>query len=154
MTKLLQVDSLDKPPNSFISFKGFEVDIYDHTWVLDINHTVNMLNLSKFSEKVRADVLNTFIHFAKYSSSTHAKEMIRYALKYPVLTGESEITLKGILEYSEDPIVSTDIIGNPHSCIFDSPLTHVKGNIVKILGWYDNEWGYSCRMVDLLKIML
>lgn len=98
MTKLLQVDSLDKPPNSFISFKGFEVDIYDHTWVLDINHTVNMLNLSKFSEKVRADVLNTFIHFAKYSSSTHAKEMIRYALKYPVLTGESEITLKGILE--------------------------------------------------------
>ncbi|MDR9525702.1 site-specific integrase [Acinetobacter baumannii] len=99
MTKLLQVDSLDKPPNSFISFKGFEVDIYDHTWVLDINHTVNMLNLSKFSEKVRADVLNTFIHFAKYSSSTHAKEMIRYALKYPVLTGESEITLKGILEY-------------------------------------------------------
>ena len=62
--------------------------------------------------------------------------------------------LKGILEYSEDPIVSTDIIGNPHSCIFDSPLTHVKGNVVKILGWYDNEWGYSCRMVDLLKIML
>lgn len=52
MTKLLQVDSLDKPPNSFISFKGFEVDIYDHTWVLDINHTVNMLNLSKFSEKL------------------------------------------------------------------------------------------------------
>ena len=62
--------------------------------------------------------------------------------------------LKGILEYSEDPLVSTDIIGNPHSCIFDSSLTHVKGNVVKIFGWYDNEWGYSCRMVDLLKIML
>jgi glyceraldehyde 3-phosphate dehydrogenase len=62
--------------------------------------------------------------------------------------------MKGILEYSEDPLVSTDIIGNPNSCIFDSQLTHVKGNIVKILGWYDNEWGYSCRMVDLLKIML
>ena len=62
--------------------------------------------------------------------------------------------MKGILEYSEDPLVSTDIIGNPHSCVFDSQLTHVKGNIVKILGWYDNEWGYSCRMIDILKIML
>jgi len=63
-------------------------------------------------------------------------------------------TMKGILEYSEDPIVSSDIIGNSHSCIFDSQLTEVLGNKVVIVGWYDNEWGYSCRMVDLVKLMM
>ena len=57
--------------------------------------------------------------------------------------------LKGILEYTEDPIVSCDIIGNPHSCIFDAELTTVVGNMVKVLGWYDNEYGYSSRLVDL-----
>lgn len=62
--------------------------------------------------------------------------------------------LKGILEYTEDPIVSSDIIDNPHSCIFDAKSTMVvpkgKGNMVKVLGWYDNEWGYSCRTADLV----
>ncbi|MFC0262574.1 type I glyceraldehyde-3-phosphate dehydrogenase [Fontibacter flavus] len=62
----------------------------------------------------------------------------------------SENELKGILEYVEDPIVSIDIIGNPHSCIFDSGLTSAKGNLVKIVGWYDNEAGYSNRLVDLV----
>ena len=57
--------------------------------------------------------------------------------------------LKGILEYTEDPIVSVDIIGNPHSCVFDAELTSVVGNMVKVLGWYDNEYGYSSRLVDL-----
>jgi glyceraldehyde 3-phosphate dehydrogenase len=57
--------------------------------------------------------------------------------------------LKGILEYSEAPLVSTDIVGNPHSCIFDSQLTMSKGTLVKVLGWYDNEWGYSNRLVDV-----
>jgi glyceraldehyde 3-phosphate dehydrogenase len=57
--------------------------------------------------------------------------------------------LHGILEYSEDEIVSSDIVGNPHSCIFDSPLTLSMGTLVKVLGWYDNEWGYSNRLVDL-----
>lgn len=57
--------------------------------------------------------------------------------------------LKGILEYTEDPIVSTDIIGNAHSCIFDAELTSVVGNMVKVLGWYDNEYGYSSRLMDL-----
>ncbi len=66
----------------------------------------------------------------------------------------SEHHLKGILEYSEDPIVSSDIIGNRHSVIFDSQLTKVNGNLVKVVGWYDNEWGYSCRMIDLIKKML
>jgi glyceraldehyde 3-phosphate dehydrogenase len=58
--------------------------------------------------------------------------------------------LEGILQYSEDPIVSTDIVGNAHSCIYDSPLTMVNGSTVKVFGWYDNEWGYSCRLVDLI----
>ena len=59
--------------------------------------------------------------------------------------------MKGILEYTEEELVSTDIIGNPHSCIFDSKLTMAMGNTVKVFGWYDNEWGFSCRVVDLLK---
>ena len=58
--------------------------------------------------------------------------------------------LKGLLEYTSDPIVSVDIIGNPHSCIFDSKLTTVTGNMVKVVGWYDNEVGYSSRLVDLI----
>jgi glyceraldehyde 3-phosphate dehydrogenase len=61
--------------------------------------------------------------------------------------------LKGILEYTDEPIVSSDIVGNPHSCIFDSDLTMSMGKLVKILGWYDNEWGYSNRLVDLSKII-
>ena len=58
--------------------------------------------------------------------------------------------LKGILEYTNDPIVSVDVIGNTSSCIFDSQLTSVLGNMVKIVGWYDNEMGYSSRLVDLI----
>lgn len=57
--------------------------------------------------------------------------------------------LKGILEFSELPLVSTDIINNPHSSVFDSQLTKVNGNLIKVCAWYDNEWGYSCRMIDL-----
>ena len=62
--------------------------------------------------------------------------------------------LRGILEYSEEPLVSTDINGNPHSSIFDASCTKVNGNIVKIFAWYDNELGYSHRMVDLMRKML
>ena len=60
--------------------------------------------------------------------------------------------LKGIVRYTEDPVVSTDIIGDPHSCIFDSEFTMVSGTrMVKVFGWYDNEWGYSSRLVDLVQ---
>ncbi|MFO7313258.1 type I glyceraldehyde-3-phosphate dehydrogenase [Rhodothermus marinus] len=63
----------------------------------------------------------------------------------------AENELKGILQYVEDPIVSSDIVHNPHSCIFDSLSTMViEGNLVKVVGWYDNEWGYACRTVDLV----
>ena len=57
----------------------------------------------------------------------------------------------GILEYTEDPIVSVDIIDNPHSCIFDAQLTSIVGDLVKVVGWYDNEFGYSSRLIDLVK---
>ncbi len=63
----------------------------------------------------------------------------------------SENYLFGIVEYTEDPIVSVDIIGNPHSCIFDSGMTSVIGKMVKVIGWYDNEIGYSSRLVDLIQ---
>jgi glyceraldehyde 3-phosphate dehydrogenase len=61
--------------------------------------------------------------------------------------------LSGVLEYSEAPLVSSDIVGNPASCIFDSSLTMSTGSTVKVLGWYDNEWGYSNRTVDLVAFM-
>ncbi|MFN3950018.1 type I glyceraldehyde-3-phosphate dehydrogenase [Microbacterium sp.] len=61
----------------------------------------------------------------------------------------AEGRLNGILQYTEDPIVSSDIQGNPHSSIFDAELTNVSGNLVKVSSWYDNEWGYSNRLVDL-----
>ena len=64
----------------------------------------------------------------------------------------AEGPMKGILEYCEDPIVSSDVIDNSHSSVFDSLATTVMdGNFVKVLSWYDNEWGYSCRTIDLVK---
>jgi len=65
----------------------------------------------------------------------------------------AEGPLKGILSYTEDPIVSSDIVTDPHSCIFDSGLTKVIGNQVKIVGWYDNEWGYSNRLADITALV-
>ena len=65
----------------------------------------------------------------------------------------AEGPLKGILAYTEDPIVSKDIETDPHSCIFDAGLTKVIGNLVKVVGWYDNEWGYSNRLVDLTTLV-
>ncbi|HEY5479302.1 MAG TPA: type I glyceraldehyde-3-phosphate dehydrogenase [Gaiellaceae bacterium] len=63
-------------------------------------------------------------------------------------------SLTGYLEYTEDQIVSTDIVNWPYSCIFDSSLTMASGNMAKVFGWYDNEWGYSCRLVDLIDKVL
>ena len=61
--------------------------------------------------------------------------------------------LKGILGYTEDPIVSSDVVGSEYSCVFDSLSTMVIGNLVKVIGWYDNEWGYSNRLVDLVGLV-
>ena len=100
-----------------------------------------------------------------------------YALRVPVPTGSvtdltavvgREITadevnaamkaaaegpMKGVLFYADEPIVSSDIVTDPHSCIFDSGLTKATGNLVKIVGWYDNEWGYSNRLVDITELV-
>jgi glyceraldehyde 3-phosphate dehydrogenase len=65
----------------------------------------------------------------------------------------AEGPLRGFLSYNEDPIVSADIVTDPASCIFDAPLTKVIGNQVKVIGWYDNEWGYSNRLIDLVKLV-
>ncbi|GAB3559017.1 glyceraldehyde 3-phosphate dehydrogenase [Actinopolyspora lacussalsi] len=77
------------------------------------------------------------------------EEQVNEAFKAAAADGQ----LKGILRYSEDPIVSSDIEGDPASTIFDAPLTKVIGNEVKIVGWYDNEWGYSNRLVDLADLV-
>ncbi len=77
-----------------------------------------------------------------------SEEEIKEAMKKASLE-----ELKGILEYTNDPIVSVDVLGNPHSCVFDAQLTSVIGNMVKIMGWYDNEAGYSNRLIDLIKKM-
>lgn len=74
------------------------------------------------------------------------KEEINAAMK-----AASEGPMKGILEYCTDPIVSIDIVRNPHSCIFDALSTASMGTLVKVVGWYDNEWGYSCRIADLVQ---
>ncbi len=77
-------------------------------------------------------------------------EQINAAMKKAASSGP----LVQALEYCDDPIVSTDVIGNPHGSVFDSELTAVQGNMAKVFSWYDNEWGFSNRMVDMLKIMM
>jgi len=66
----------------------------------------------------------------------------------------AEGSLKGILQYCAEPLVSKDFVKNPNSCIYDAGSTYIVGDMVKVLGWYDNEWAYSCRVVDLLKYMV
>ncbi len=78
-------------------------------------------------------------------SKTPSAEEINAAFKLA-----SQSYLKGILQYTKDPIVSIDVVGNPHSVLYDSEFTSVVGKLVKIIGWYDNEWGYSNRLVDLV----
>jgi glyceraldehyde 3-phosphate dehydrogenase (phosphorylating) len=70
-----------------------------------------------------------------------------------IMQAAADGPLKGYLKYSTDPIVSSDIVTDPSSCVFDSPLTKVIGNQVKVVGWYDNEWGYSNRLVDLVGLI-
>lgn len=84
--------------------------------------------------------------FTAVLSKAATKDDVNAAFKAAATEGP----LKDYLEYSTEPLVSSDIIGNPHSCIFDSLSTMVIGNTVKVVGWYDNEWGYSNRIVDLM----
>jgi glyceraldehyde 3-phosphate dehydrogenase len=88
----------------------------------------------------------SLVDFVARLSKNVTVEDIHRAMK-----SAAEGAYKGIIQYSTDPIVSSDILGNPHSAIYDAPLTRVlQGNFVKVIGWYDNEWGYSSRVVDLV----
>jgi glyceraldehyde 3-phosphate dehydrogenase len=79
-----------------------------------------------------------------------ARETDRDAVNTLFLSKADTGDFEGILQYSDEPLVSTDIVHSSYSSIFDSDLTMVNGNLVKVFGWYDNEWGYSCRLVDLV----
>ena len=68
-------------------------------------------------------------------------------------TASNDKSYRGVLEYSDEPLVSADIVGNPSSCIYSSLDTMANGRMVKVLGWYDNEWGYSNRLVDLVEFV-
>jgi glyceraldehyde 3-phosphate dehydrogenase len=81
---------------------------------------------------------------------TLGREVTKDEVNAAYSAAASSGSLADVLHYSEDPLVSSDIVGNPNSCIFDSPLTMAHGRTAKVFGWYDNEWGYSCRLVDLV----
>ncbi|RQO75435.1 type I glyceraldehyde-3-phosphate dehydrogenase [Pedobacter sp. KBW06] len=96
---------------------------------------------------IRVPVLNgSLTDFTCLLKSPTTIEEINAAFKKA-----SEQELKALVEYTEDPIVSVDILDNPHSCIFDAQLTSIVGDMVKVVGWYDNESGYSARLVDLVQ---
>jgi glyceraldehyde 3-phosphate dehydrogenase len=83
-----------------------------------------------------------------------AKDATVDAINAAFKAAAAEKNYQGILEYSDEPLVSRDVVGNPHSCIFDSKLTLTLGNrFVKVVGWYDNEWGYSNRCVQMLELL-
>ena len=92
----------------------------------------------------RAGADGSIIDFTAILEDRDSVDEINAAFKKAAASGP----LKGILRYSEDPIVSSDIVTDPHSSIFDAGLTMSMGNLVKVLAWYDNEWGYSNRLVD------
>src|SRR5919199_1430121 len=90
-------------------------------------------------------VTDLVVQVAKDTSVEEVNELFRAA--------SASGPLEGLLAYSDEPLVSQDIVGSPYSCTFDSDLTMVHGRLVKVFGWYDNEWGYSCRLVDLVSKM-
>jgi glyceraldehyde 3-phosphate dehydrogenase len=96
---------------------------------------------------IRVPVLNgSLTDFTCTLKSQPTVEEINAAFKQA-----SESYFKDILQYTSDPIVSVDVLGNSHSCVFDSLLTSVVGGITKVVGWYDNEYGYSSRLADLVE---
>jgi glyceraldehyde 3-phosphate dehydrogenase len=90
-------------------------------------------------------VVDLVVRVGRETTAEEVNEAVRRAATGP---------LEGILRYSDEPLVSSDIVGSPYSCVFDSELTMANGTLVKVFGWYDNEWGYSCRLVDLVAKMV
>ena len=89
----------------------------------------------------------SIVDFVVQVAGETSKDAVNELFRSKADTGD----LEGILRYTDEPIVSTDIVHSPYSSIFDSDLTMVNGNLVKVFSWYDNEWGYSCRLVDLVE---
>jgi glyceraldehyde 3-phosphate dehydrogenase len=159
--------------------KGFMTTIHSYTndqKILDLPHkdlrraraaALSMIPTSTGAAKAIAEVLPamkgkmdgiairvptpdaSMVDLAVFLSKETTKEDINKAMK-----AAAEGAMKGILQYTTEPLVSVDIIGNPHSSVFDSELTMVKGNFAKVFSWYDNEWGFSCRMVEMLEKMM
>lgn len=159
--------------------RGFMVTVHAYTadqMIVDGNHHdlrraraagVNLVPTSSGAEKAIQDIIPALK--GKLHSSAVRAPVVNGSLCYfacdigkeasvqeinSLFKNVAQYHLKGIVEYRDEPLVSTDIIGNPHSCVFDSLLTEQDGNMVKVVGWYDNEWGYSCRMIDLVKLLL
>jgi len=103
--------------------------------------------INGFAMRVPTPTVSIVDFVCEVEKETTAEEVNR------VLKEASEKELKGILGYSEEPLVSMDYKGDPRSSIVDGLLTMVIGNMVKVVAWYDNEWGYSCRVVDLVKMV-
>ena len=93
---------------------------------------------------VDGSITDLVVNVGRETSVDEVNDALRSAAEGPLL---------GIMKYTEDPIVSSDIIGDPHSCILDGGSTMVEGSLVKVFGWYDNEWGYSSRLVDLVRAL-
>jgi glyceraldehyde 3-phosphate dehydrogenase len=94
-------------------------------------------------------ICGSLVDLAVVTEKDAATEQVNAAFK----KASQAFSSPNALEYCEDPVVSVDIIGNPHGCVFDSLLTWSQGNLVKVFGWYDNEWGFSNRMFDMIKVM-
>ena len=100
--KIIQSENKDYSfEEKFTSFRGYEINARDHIWVLDINNKAYLKGILKFSQKIQQDILNLFIYFAKYYSSGYTISIIKAVLRYPVITGESYFTVKGMLNFKQ-----------------------------------------------------
>jgi len=91
-------------------------------------------------------IIDLVVNLENDASVQEVNEAVKNASQQP--------NFEGIIQYSEEPLVSMDVVGNPHSTIFDAPSTMKTGKMIKVMTWYDNEWGYSCRCKDLLKLLM
>ena len=99
MNNSFKANIFEKPQNTFISFKGYEFDINDNYWVLDINKTIDISRLWNYEHVTQSDVVLTLVNFARYSSSSHTANMCEYVGKYWDITGENTFSLEGLLNY-------------------------------------------------------
>ena len=111
---------------------------------VEVTEAVKNPNAPPSADDIASEKLDLVAEVSKETTVEEVNAAVKAAAEGP---------LKGILDYTDDPIVSTDVVHDSHSSIFDAKSTMVKGNMVKIVSWYDNEWGYSNRCLDLFKKM-